>query len=138
MIGENCLFLYHCEIIRPADICIEASILIPTPSRVSKEDLSLLSAFGFKVARSSFSPLSSRFIFVLALFQSTRTLALSLVAVPLGQFTSVTRNALAEGNNRAIGNRQRGPDYLEAWKRVSMGLTDRRKTAKNLADSLKK
>ena len=85
MIGKNCLFLYHCEIIRTTDICIGASILIPTPSRVPKENLALLSAFGFKLACSRFSPLSSRFIFVLALFQSTRTLALSLVPVPLGK-----------------------------------------------------
>ena len=87
----------------------------PTQSRVPKENLALLSAFGFKVACVSFSPLSSRFIFVLALFPSTRTLALSLVAVPLGQLTSA---ALAAGSNRAIGTRQRGPDYLEAWKRL--------------------
>ena len=53
-------------------------------------------------------PLSSRFIFVLALFQP----------IALGQFASVTRNALAAGNNKAIGTRQRGPDYLGAWKRL--------------------
>ena len=67
MIGENCFFLYHCEIVRPAptDIFIEASILIPipipTPSRAPKKNLALLSPFGFKVTCSSFSLVSSRF-----------------------------------------------------------------------------
>ena len=67
MIGENCFFLYHCEIVHPAptDVFIEASILIPipipTPSRAPKKNLALLSAFGFKVICPSFSPVSSRF-----------------------------------------------------------------------------
>ena len=58
----------------------------------SQHHLEFLKRTGTIIRIWVFCPLSSRFIFVLALFQSTRTLALSLVPVPLGKSRNGSRS----------------------------------------------